>query len=89
MFAYRVWYNIANRDYRIRDFKIYCKEVKKINRATITNLIIVLLVLAGIFSTMSPETHEGYNSFIEITIGAVAVFVVITIVRMIMANRRK
>lgn len=48
----------------------------------------IVLVLCGIFFTMSPESQEGYSSFMEIMLGLVGVFVVVTVVRMIVANKR-
>ncbi len=59
-----------------------------INKASIANLLVIVLVLCGIFFTMSPESHEGYSSFMEIMLGLVGVFVVVTVVRMIVANKR-
>lgn len=38
---------------------------------------------------MSPETNDKMSALSEITIGAIAIFIVITIIRMIMASRRK
>lgn len=38
--------------------------------------------------TMSPESQEGYSSFMEIMLGLVGAFVVVTVVRMIVANKR-
>lgn len=37
---------------------------------------------------MSPESQEGYSSFMEIMLGLVGVFVVVTVVRMIVANKK-
>ena len=59
-----------------------------INKASIANLLVIVLVLCGIFFTMSPESQEGYNSFMEIMLGLVGAFVVVTVVRMIVANKR-
>jgi uncharacterized membrane protein YeaQ/YmgE (transglycosylase-associated protein family) len=59
-----------------------------INKASIANLLVIVLVLCGIFFAMSPESQEGYNSFMEIMLGLVGVFVVVTVVRMIVANKR-
>lgn len=59
-----------------------------INKASIANLLVIVLVLCGIFCTMSPESQEGYSSFMEIMLGLVGVFVVVTVVRMIVANKR-
>lgn len=60
-----------------------------INKASIANLLVIVLVLCGIFFAMSPESQEGYSSFMEIMLGLVGVFVVVTVVRMIVANKRK
>ncbi|WP_455781120.1 hypothetical protein [Megamonas funiformis] len=59
-----------------------------INKASIANLLVIVLVLCGIFFAMSPESQEGYSSFMEIMLGLVGVFVVVTVVRMIVANKR-
>lgn len=59
-----------------------------INKASIANLLVIVLVLCGIFFTMSPESQEGYSSFMKIMLGLVGVFVVVTVVRMIVANKR-
>ncbi|WP_278489800.1 hypothetical protein [Megamonas funiformis] len=59
-----------------------------INKAFIANLLVIVLVLCGIFFAMSPESQEGYSSFMEIMLGLVGVFVVVTVVRMIVANKR-
>lgn len=59
-----------------------------INKASIANLLVIVLVLCGIFFTMSPESQEEYSSFMEIMLGLVGVFVVVTVVRMIVANKR-
>ncbi|HIX84302.1 MAG TPA: hypothetical protein H9979_07190 [Candidatus Megamonas gallistercoris] len=53
------------------------------------NLVVVLLVLGVVFMMMSPETNSTMSVFSEITMGAVAIFIVITIIRMIIAGRRK
>ena len=37
---------------------------------------------------MSPESQEGYSSFMEIILGLEGGFEVITVVRMIVANKR-
>ena len=58
-----------------------------INKASIANLLVIVLVLCGIFFAMSPESQEGYSSFMEIMLGLVGVFVVVTVVRMIVANK--
>mgnify|MGYP007000003473 FL=1 len=60
-----------------------------INKASIANLLVIVLVLCGIFFTMSPENQEGYSSFMEIMLGLVGAFVVVTVVRMIVANKKK
>lgn len=60
-----------------------------INKASIANLLVIVLVLCGIFFAMSPESQEGYSSFMEIMLGLVGVFVVVTVVRMIVANKKK
>ncbi|WP_302486118.1 hypothetical protein [uncultured Megamonas sp.] len=49
----------------------------------------IILVLCGVFFTMSPESQKGYSSFMEVMLGLVGAFVVVTIVRMIIAGRRK
>ena len=59
-----------------------------INKASIANLLVIVLVLCGIFFAMSPESQEGYSSFMGIMLGLVGVFVVVTVVRMIVANKR-
>lgn len=59
-----------------------------INKASIANLLVIVLVLCGIFFAMPPESQEGYSSFMEIMLGLVGVFVVVTVVRMIVANKR-
>jgi uncharacterized membrane protein YeaQ/YmgE (transglycosylase-associated protein family) len=59
-----------------------------INKASIANLLVIVLVLCGIFFAMSPESQEGYSSFMEIMLGLVGVFVVVTVVRMIVANKK-
>lgn len=59
-----------------------------INKASIANLLVIVLVLCGIFFAMSPESQEGYSSFMEIMLGLVGAFVVVTVVRMIVANKR-
>ena len=59
-----------------------------INKASIANLLVIVLVLCGIFLAMSPESQEGYSYFMEIMLGLVGVFVVVTVVRMIVANKR-
>ena len=59
-----------------------------INKASIANLLVIVLVLCGIFFTMSLESQEGYSSFMEIMLGLVGAFVVVTVVRMIVANKR-
>ena len=59
-----------------------------INKASIANLLVIVLVLCGIFFTMSPESQEGYSSFMEIMLGLGGAFVVVTVVRMIVANKR-
>lgn len=59
-----------------------------INKASIANLLVIVLVLCGIFFAMSPESQEGYSSFMEIMLGLVGGFVVVTVVRMIVANKR-
>ena len=59
-----------------------------INKGSIANLLVIVLVLCGIFFAMSPESQEGYSSFMEIMLGLVGVFVVVTVVRMIVANKR-
>ena len=59
-----------------------------INKASIANLLVIVLVLCGIFFTMSPESQEGSSSFMEIMSGLVGAFVVVTVVRMIVANKR-
>lgn len=60
-----------------------------IKLGTLINLIVILLVLGVVFLLMSPETDMKMSALSEITIGALAVFIVITLIRMIMANRRK
>ena len=59
-----------------------------INKASIANLLVIVLVLCGIFFTMSPESQEGYSSFMEIMLGLVGVFVVINVITIIVANKR-
>ena len=59
-----------------------------INKASIANLLVIVLVLCGIFFAMSPESQEGYSSFMEIMLGLVGAFVVVTVVRMIVANKK-
>lgn len=59
-----------------------------INKASIANLLVIVLVLCGIFFAMSPESQDGYSSFMEIMLGLVGVFVVVTVVRMIVANKK-
>ena len=62
---------------------------RKISKASIANLLIIILVLGGVFFTMTPENQNGYSSFMEIMIGAVAIFIVVTIIRMIKGNRKQ
>ncbi|WP_304051897.1 hypothetical protein [Megamonas hypermegale] len=52
------------------------------------NLIVVLVVLGIAFMMVAPETGDKMSSLSEITIGAMAVFIVITVIRMILAGRR-
>ena len=58
------------------------------NKSTISIADGAFISLCGIFFTMSPEIQEGYSSFMEIILGLVGVFVVVTVVRMIVANKR-
>lgn len=56
---------------------------------TLINLIVILLVLGVVFLLMSPETDTKMSAISEITIGALVVFIVITLIRMIIGNRKK
>ena len=67
---------------------VFLRGGNTINKASIANLLVIVLVLCGIFFTMSPESQEGYSSFMEIMLGLVGVFVVVTVVRMIVVNKR-
>lgn len=60
-----------------------------IKLGTLINLIVILLVLGVVFLLMSPETDTKMSALSEITIGALVVFIVVTLIRMIIGNRRK
>ena len=60
-----------------------------IKLGTLINLIVILLVLGVVFLLMSPETDTKMSALSEITIGALVVFIVVTLIRMIIGNRKK
>lgn len=52
-------------------------------------MLIIILILMGVFFTMTPENQSEYSSFMEIMIGAVVIFIAVTMIRMIRGNKKQ